>query len=128
MGGIPFDHPVVTVMISIVLGFLAKYLWDRWFSQASRVTKKECELMRGGCTAIREFNKQEFMRLFDEQRKEHEARVHEDETWCERRKVTRSQTLKMLRVIMMTQLHICTHLKLDCEDIGKALVEMGEVD
>ncbi len=84
--------------------------------------------MRGGCTAIREFNKQEFMRLFDEQKKYHEEREQEDEAWCERRKYTRSQTLKMLRVIMMTQLHICSHLKLDCEDIGKALVEMGEVE
>jgi hypothetical protein len=123
-----FNHPIFNVILAAAVGFAAKYLWDRWFSQSSRVTKKECELMRSGCTAIREFNKKEFMRLFEEQDKARRDRAEEEDEYCEQRKHIRGNTMKMLRVIMMTQLSICSHLKLDCSDVSKALVEMGEVD
>jgi hypothetical protein len=61
----------------------------------------------------------------DSKRKE---RQEEEDAFCEQRKNIRGHTMRMLRVIMMTQLQICSHLKLDCGDVSRALVDMGEVD
>lgn len=123
-----FDHPLVSIFLAAVLGFIFKIIWDRFFSQSSRITRKECDLMRTGCAAIREANKNEFLRMIRDNQDDFERLLEKDEVCNSRRVAARVETVKLLRVILMAQLKICSHLSLDCEDISKALVDMGALD
>ena len=91
--------PLFSALLVVVTTLLSKWAWDRWFSQASRVTKKECSDMRTIC----------------------EKRLKEGDECFE----TFSKTLM---VLLLAQLKVCEHLKIDCSDIRKAMIQKGLMD
>ena len=133
------DHYIASAILAAVLGFLVKFVWDRWFSQASRVTReefltalntwaRECEIRRTGCMAVREQNKSYFSELIEDQACNattvKEAKKLEDDLTHDRRIETR----KALICIMMIQIKMCEALKIDCSDLARMIVEMGGID
>ena len=130
-----FDHPFILSLISIVAGFVLKFVWDRWFAQSSRITRhefktaletlaNECQLRREACVNVRSSNKEYFERLIQEQEGCLESAI-EAETAIIKRRV---ETRKALVLIMMTQIKICEALRLDCSDLGKMLIDMGATE
>jgi len=139
------DHPIAVMLLTIAFTLFGKYFWDRYLSQTSRISRREfeqaclsmrseCELKRGGCLAERLANKAHFEGLIKQQAGCLEDAFEDAENVAMRR----LQTRKALMCIMMTQLKICealnasgvlgVHVKMDCDDISKLLVEMGGLE
>jgi len=132
------DHPFVLIFVSSVVGFFLKFAWDRWFAQSSRVTRnefveavnawrQECELRRAACVSVRTSNKDLFLRRFDELDQCRTACTKEREVEEELILRRRAETRRALVLIMMTQIKICEALHLDCSDVARMLVDMGEI-
>lgn len=139
------DHPIVLIFISAVVGFILKYVWDRWLSQSSRVTRldfdeglksirNECVLKREGCINERKSNKTYFETLIKQQA-DFLGETVEADAVTERR---RTQTRHVLLCILITQLKICDALNkstllapgqsMDCDEISKMMIELGVIE
>jgi len=136
-----FDNPVVVVLISAIIGFLLKYVWDRWFAQSSRVTKSEfnsalgamrneCVLKRDNCLLERKANREYFETLIKQQSSFLEDSIEADAVTEKRR----TQTRHVLLCILITQLKICDALNkigehaIDCDSISKMMVDLGVIE
>jgi len=137
-------HPIATLFITACMTLLAKYIWDRFLAQSSRVTRsefdgtvknlrEECDLKRSGCIKERVSNKTYFEGLIKQQAGCLED-AFEDEALIEKR---RSITRKSILCIMMSQLKICEALnnsgvlgdhRIDCTDISRMMVDMGVIE
>ena len=101
------EHQFITLLLTACVTLIGKWVWDRWLSQNSRVTKMDCSLIRDKCQA-------EIMSLV----KQHTKQLGEgDECFA-----TVSQTMM---VILLALLKICEKQNIDCEDIHKAMVQRG---
>jgi len=101
------SHPLPALFLAIAGTLISKYAWDRWMSQGSRVTRIMCDTMRLSCRA-------ELLKSLAVQ-----SAQLDDGDDCFK---TFSQTLM---VLLLAQLKVCEHLKIDCADIRKAMVDKG---
>ena len=133
------DHPWVGLLIAMLMGVLGKFIWDRYLSHSSRVTRhefmqsiqrleKECELKREGCQQHRFANKAQMESLIKESvgliratQAEGSSRLNQivlDEDKAaklalhiEELALARRQEIRqMLLSIMMVQIQICEAL------------------
>ena len=44
------DHELLTLLVAIITTLIGKWIWDRFVSKSSRVTKEVCELNIAGIT------------------------------------------------------------------------------
>lgn len=137
-------YPLSAILLTLISTLFGKYLWERYFSQASRVThkefndrmaflEKECELRRSSCVQQRVTNKTYFEELIKAQAGCLDDVIEGEGIEAARR----SQTGKILFCIMMTQLSICNALndsallgpkRIDCSDISKMMSQMGVIE
>jgi hypothetical protein len=104
------EHQLVALFLTMCFTLLGKYLWDRYLSQNSRVTRLDCSLIREKCQA-------EIMGLV----KDHTQQLCEgDENF--------SSLSKTMMVILLALLKICEKQNIDCEDIHKAMIQKGLMD
>ena len=101
------NKPLFSLSLAIAGTLLSKYAWDRWMSRSSRVTKEMCGQIRESC-------QKELMAMLKAQ-----GTQLDDGDDCFK---TFSQTLM---VLLLAQLKVCEHLKIDCADIRKAMVDKG---
>ena len=139
------EHPLASLIITAACTLFAKYFWDRYLSQPSRVNRREfddslkalrneCELKRSGCIAERVTNKTYFESLIKQQAGCLEDAFEGGEVVEKRR----GQTRRALLCIMMSQLKICEALnasgllgekvQLECGDITHMMMEMGAIE
>ena len=129
------DHPFIIAMLSVVVGFCLKFVWDRWLTQSSRITRQEftdsiknlaneCALRREACLNTRAFNKAYFEGLISAQGGCIDSAIEVEQEIIKRRVETR----KALVLIMMTQIKICEALRLDCGELSRMLVDMGATE
>ena len=129
------DHPIIIAMLSVVVGFCLKFVWDRWLSQTSRITRNEfttalgvlateCKLRRETCLNTRAFNKAYFEGLITAQGGCIDSAIEAEQEIIKRRVETR----KAIVLIMMTQIKICEALRLDCGELSRMLVDMGATE
>jgi hypothetical protein len=98
------------VLLAVVATLLGKYAWDRWLSQSSRVTKEMCGQIRSSC-------QKEILGLLKNQGDQLDAGDGCFDTFS-----------KTLMVICLTQLKMCEHLHIDCEEIKRIMVNKGILD
>jgi hypothetical protein len=104
------SNPLFSLLIAGVVTLVGKYAWDRWMSQSSRVTKDMCGQIRSSC-------QKEILGMIKTQGEQLDAGDGCFETFS-----------KTLMVICLTQLKMCEHLHIDCEEIKKVMVNKGILD
>jgi len=128
-------HPLAMLVITIALTLLGKFLWDRYMSQASRVTRREfeaemkkhfelCTITRQNCNTLRDQHRDRVAEEIQNQTVRIDNSEEESKVLMRRRLDTR----RVMVTILITQQKICDHLKIDCGDINKTLIDMGLVE
>jgi hypothetical protein len=100
-------YPFLIVLLSLFGTLIGKYLWDRYFSQCSRVTKAECAATQKSCQA------EVLLKL----------KTQGDDLECGDKHFKAIDS--KLWVITFALLKICNEMKIDCDDIVKQMAEKG---
>jgi hypothetical protein len=104
------EHQVVVLLITAFFTLTAKWIWDRWLSQNSRVTRMDCSLIREKCQA-------EIMGLV----KDHTKQLCQGEDSFD-------SISKTMMVMLLALLKICEKQNIDCEEIHKAMIHKGLIE
>lgn len=112
------NHPLVSAGIGVVVALIGKFLYDRYFSENSRVTLVTCGLRQEACRKelLAQLKAQDVARDFIEKQRIEDEKCNEDAF------TTLDQCIT---VIMMTQMKICEKLQIDCGEITKVMVKKG---
>ena len=98
---------VVLIMLTIFATLLTKWLWDRFFSKESRVTKETC----------------------DNHRKNFEMSMKRLEYNVEGRLIEGEKTFKKigscLTASCLIMLQLCEKAQIDCSDIKQKMIDAG---
>lgn len=104
------EHQLILMVLSGVGALIVKWVWDRWLSQGSRVTRLDCSLIREKCQS-------EIMGLV----KQHSSQLCEgDETF--------ESMSKTMMVMLLVLLKMCEKQNINCDDIRKAMIQKGLID
>lgn len=102
-----WNHPLIVALLAIIGTLAAKYVWDRFLSQSSRITRSECEKNQKICQSeilVKIKNQGDCLDEGDDHFKKLDS---------------------VLLVITFTLLKICNKMQIECEDIVKKMSEKG---
>ena len=94
-----------SIVGTVVATLVGKWVWDRWLSDSSRISQKTCELIRAKC-------QQEMLGKMGLQ----ENRLEDGDSLFK-------STRHYQRAVILTLLHICNKMGIDCDQITKVMVE-----
>ena len=128
-------HPIAMLFLTVGVTLLGKWLWDRYLSQASRVTRREfeaemkkhfelCVITRQNCNMMRN----QHWEKVQEELQIQTVRLDDTEEAAKILIKRRMDTRRVLIMLLITQQKICDSLKIDCGDINKILIDMGLVE
>lgn len=100
-----FHEGLLIAFATIVLTLFARWIWDRWLSEASRVTLKSCEMARKLCQ----------QQLLDKICSQGERLDDGDLTF--------KSTRHYQRAVILTLLQLCNKMGVDCDSITKVMVD-----
>ena len=129
------EHPLAMLAMTVAMTLAGKWIWDRFLSQASRVTRREfeaefkrhqdlCLSVRTQCNLMQEKQRMKIVEEIGIQNVRLSGSEEADKIIIKRRMDTR----RVLIMLLVTQQKICDHLKIDCGDINKVLIDMGMVE
>ena len=129
------EHPLAMLFLTVGVTLLGKWLWDRYLSQASRVTRREfeaemkkhfelCVITRQNCNMMRD----QHWEKVQEELQIQTVRLDDMEEAAKILIKRRMDTRRVLIMLLITQQKICDSLKIDCGDINKILIDMGLVE
>lgn len=99
------SHPLFIVLATVVLTLMGKYAWNRWLSESSRISLKDCLKNQALC------------------QKELLAKIcNQGERLDDGDDMFRS-TRQYQRAVILTLLQVCNKLGVDCDHITKVMVE-----
>jgi hypothetical protein len=112
----PQPHPYLIILMTLFSTLLGKYLWDRFFSQSSRITREQCKYEQAACrqSVLAEI-KIHTERLSNGDLSFHELQEKLDEM------------NNVLAVLSFAVFELCRDRGIDCNDIVKLLTQKGIV-
>jgi hypothetical protein len=99
-----FHEELLIAFATVVLTLFARWAWDRWLSETSRVTLKMCEMSRKLCQ----------QQLLDKICIQDERLDDGDLTF--------KSTRHYQWAVLLTLLQICSKIGVDCDHITKVMV------
>jgi hypothetical protein len=107
---------LTTFLSTVVFVLIAKYVWDRYLSQSSRITVQVCALQQAKCKAeilalIKQANESS-TKSFDC----HKQRLDEEDLYVE-------STRYVMRAVLITLMLICNKLDISCDALNKAMID-----
>jgi len=102
-----------------LIAIFGKYAWDRWFSQKSRMTVRECELHRQVCSNYRNLNLTKLLGL-------QEIKLHNGDQEFVSLGLQLTKIKAILEAVLEINLQFCkANPSVDCDGLLKVLASKG---
>jgi hypothetical protein len=109
-------HPYFLILITLLSTLLGKYLWDRFFSQSSRITREQCKYEQSIC-------RQNILAEI----KVHTDRLSSGDTSFHEMEAKLDEMNNVLAVLSFAVFELCRDRGIDCNEIVRLLTKQGVV-